>query len=110
MSMVQSYTLTQNSDALTQNVFPALIGLSVIFILLALLVIVFKLLSKNDEQDTASEIIPEQPAQASVPVISPAATTLDGVNNKTAAMLMAIVAHKMNAPLHTLRFISIKKV
>ena len=35
---------------------------------------------------------------------------LHGIDDKTAAVLMAIVAHKLNKPLDNLRFISVREV
>ena len=66
----------------------------------------------------ASKKAPVSTAEAPVaaPISSPAAPgsagtlKLHDVAPKTAAMLMAIVANKMNKPLNELRFISIKEV
>ena len=58
--------------------------------------------------------VPEavDPAPACAPVAPGTAGSLKlhDVEPKTAAMLMAIVAHKMNKPLNELRFLSIKEV
>ena len=59
------------------------------------------------------ETVPGQAAEeASAPVAPGAAgqLKLHDVEPKTAAMLMAIVANKMDKPLNELRFISIKEV
>ena len=66
-------------------------------------------MSKPKEVVTAEPVpevvIPKPPAPGSAGQVK-----LHGVEPKTAAMLMAIVANKMNKPLNELRFISIKEV
>ena len=68
-----------------------------------------KVSMRNPKEVVAAEPIPE------VVVPKPSATgsagqvKLHGVEPKAAAMLMAIVANKMNKPLNELRFISVKR-
>ena len=93
----------------------ALLGYAVVFFGLILLMIVVMAIGKIF---TASEKRKEVPAPAVAPVEVPVAyapgsagkvMTFD-VPDKTAAMLMAIVAEKTGKPLNELRFISIKEV
>ena len=96
----------------------ALLGYSVVFFGLILLMIVVSVLGKcfaaADKKKAAK-------AAAAAPVVveeAPKATApgtagelkLHNVEPKTAAMLMAIVADKMGKPINELRFISIKEV
>lgn len=91
----------------------SILGMLVVFAVLIILMVVVTLMAK----------LTKKPASAPIP--APAASTpaaeklakgscgeikLYDVPEKTAAMLMAITADKMNAPLNTLRFISIKEV
>ena len=105
----------------------ALLGYAVVFfglILLMLVVIALgKAFSAKTEKAAATSAAPA-PAAPAAPVAAPAAPAaqndpapgsagklkLHHVEPKTAAMLMAIVAHKMGKPLNELRFISIKEV
>ena len=93
----------------------AVLGYGVVFFGLILLMIVVMAIGKFF---TASEKRKEVPAPAVAPVEVPVAyapgsagkvMTFD-VPDKTAAMLMAIVAEKTGKPLNELRFISIKEV
>ena len=98
----------------------ALLGYSVVFFGLVLLMCVITLLGK-------AFVAAENKAKAAAPVAAPAAAPapavtadpapgsagklkLHDVEPKTAAMLMAIVADKMGKPINELRFISIKEV
>ena len=94
----------------------ALMGYGVVFFGLILLMIVVSLLGKAFAAGTARE---EKPAPEAAPApeapkpVAPGTAgqlKLYNVDPKTAAMLMAIVAHKLQKPLNELRFISIKEV
>ena len=87
-------------------------------LLVVVLAVVFVvwLLIRNAKQKKAAQAI-----EASVPVEKPETVApkapgsagqlkLYNVEPKTAAMIMAIVANKMDKPLNELRFISIKEV
>ena len=102
----------------------ALLGYSVVFFGLILLMIVVMIMGKffTRGEKKAKEAPAAAPAAAPAPVAAPAAAeapvapgtagqlkTYD-VPPKTCAMLMAIVADKMGKPLNELRFISIKEV
>ena len=90
----------------------SILGMAVVFAVLILLMGFISIMSK----------FMKKPAKAEAPVAAPAAAApraakgscgelkIYDVPEKTAAMLIAITADKMNAPLNTLRFISIKEV
>ena len=102
----------------------ALLGYAVVFFGLILLMCVITIMGKffiaqGKKTATKTAAVKTEPAAAPVaaaPVVEvPAPGTagqlkLHDVPPKTAAMLMAIVANKMNKPLNELRFISIKEV
>ena len=97
-------------------------GYGVVFAGLIVLMVVVILVGKCFSRKKAEKKPEAQPVAEAAPVEpapAPAAPTAPGsagqlkmhdVPPKTAAMLMAIVAHKMNKPLNELRFISIKEV
>ena len=94
----------------------ALLGYGVVFLGLILLMIVVTIVGKiftAGQKKPAPAAAPEAPAAAPEAPAAPGTAgqlKLHNVEPKTAAMLMAITADKMNAPLNTLRFISIKEV
>ena len=105
----------------------ALLGYSVVFFGLILLMCVITVMGKifvaNDKKAAAAAAAAKA-GMSAAPVAAPAATPvaevpapgtagqlkLHDVPPKTAAMLMAIVANQMGKPLNELRFISIKEV
>ena len=104
----------------------ALLGYAVVFVgLIALMIVVIAMgkafTAKKETAEAPAAPAPAAPAAA--PVTVTAVPTAEGVAPgsagklkiydvppKTAAMLMAIVANKMDKPLNELRFISIKEV
>ena len=98
----------------------ALLGYAVVFVgLIALMVVILiegKISVSKNEKDEAPKAAAAAPAPAPKPVLAAAAPGTAGevklfnVPDKDAAMLMAIVAHKLNKPLNELRFKSIKEV
>ena len=80
---------------------------------LLVLVVVIAVIRRATKKDAAPAIVEEAPA---APVEAPAAPgsagklKLHSVEPKTAAMVMAIVADKLQKPINELRFISIKEV
>ena len=97
----------------------ALLGYSVVFLGLILLMIVVIILGKAfsaAEKKKAAKQAPvaaEEAAPAAPQPVAPGTAgqlKLHNVDPKTAAMLMAIVADKLGKPLNELRFISIKEV
>ena len=95
----------------------AILGYGVVFLGLILLMIVVLLFgkaflsaSKKPAKETAAE--QQQPVQT-VPETAPGAAgqlKLHDVDPKTAAMLMAITANKLDKPINELRFLSIREV
>ncbi len=97
----------------------ALLGYGVVFFGLILLMVVVTLMGKafvaaqkRKKAEAPAPVIAE-PAPAPAAPTAPGSAggvKLHGVEPKTAAMLMAIVADKTGKPLNELRFISIKEV
>lgn len=109
--------------ALTDAAITAVFGYCVVFVGLILLMAVLYItgaIFKNREAKAAEKSAAAKPAANAAPVQEatavPAApgsaghVKLHGVPDKEAAMIMAIVADKMQTPLNELRFISIKEV
>ena len=98
-----------------QNPQPDYVALAMVLVLaliVAIMAIQKRFFSKAKEPDLAAASVPhpaEEPEQPAAPG-SAGQVKLHGVEPKTAAMLMAIVANKMGKPLNELRFISIKEV
>jgi len=90
----------------------ALLGYGVVFSGLLLLMLVVTLLGKAftaGKKHAPVAYTPEETPPAEAPG-SAGSIKLHGVDPKTAAMLMAIVANKLDKPINSLRFISIKEV
>ena len=97
----------------------ALLGYAVVFVgiifLMTVIIILGKIFIGMDKKKKAIAA-PEQETAAVVDEPTPTAPGAAGnlklynVEPKTAAMIMAIVANKMNKPLNELRFLSIKEV
>lgn len=99
-------TATQN----TQPDFVALAMVIVLAVIVAIMAIRKRFCAKPAQPEP--EVIPvpaEEPKYPTAPG-SAGQVKLHGVEPKTAAMLMAIVADKMGKPLNELRFISVKEV
>ena len=104
----------------------ALLGYSVVFFGLILLMCVIMVMGKifiAKDKKAAEKAAAAKASVSAAPVAVPAAPAapvpapgsagqlkLYDVEPKTAAMIMAIVANKMGKPLNELRFISIKEV
>ncbi len=94
----------------------ALLGYSLVFFGLILLMTVITIIGRAFSVKTAKSASAIAPAPVAAPAPAPSAPGVAGelklhdVEPKTAAMLMAIVADKMGKPLNELRFISIKEV
>ena len=95
----------------------AILGYAVVFVGLVLLMLVVTLIGKVFTAKAAKASKAEAPQEAAAPE-APKPTApgtagevkLHNVDPKTAAMLMAIVADKLQKPINELRFISIKEV
>ena len=95
----------------------SVLGFAVVFLGLILLMIVIKIMNvvmhagKKKEAAPAAAAAPAAPAPAKPAAPGSAGEIkLYNVPDKEAAMIMAIVANKMNKPLNELRFKSIKEV
>lgn len=98
----------------------ALLGYAVVFFGICLLMAVVMLMGKYFvAQDNKAKAAKAAAAPAAAPTEAPAKPLAPGsagelkmydVEPKTAAMIMAIVADKLQKPLNELRFISIKEV
>ena len=117
--------LTSGAMGIAEAGVYALLGYSVVFFGLILLMAVVIVMGKffTAKKEKAAEVPVAAPAApAPVPAAAPAAVAAEtapgtagqlktyDVPPKTCAMLMAIVADKMGKPLNELRFISIKEV
>jgi len=95
----------------------SLVGICVVFavlvILMAMIWVMSKLLKLKKAKAPAAEATVAVPAVAEAPKLAPGSCgevkTFD-VPDRTAAMLMAIVADKLGKPLNELRFVSIREV
>ena len=111
-----------------QALFSSLLGIGIVFValiaLMAVIVLLSKAMKKKNSVSALAEQPPVRPAPPSLqasPVKAPdtpktlalgsaGPLILREVEEKDAAMLMAIVAYQMKKPLNKLRFISIKQV
>ena len=124
MLMLSSTADYTNPTILEAGIIASL-GYVVVFAGLILLMVVVigigKLFSAGSKETAAdpAPAAPAAPAVTAAPMASAESAAAPGsagqlklydVPPKTAAMLMAIVAHKMGKPLNELRFISIKEV
>lgn len=96
----------------TQNAQPDYVALAMVLVLAVIvMVMVIRKRLSGKPQEAAPVAVSPTPPQETVPAPGSAGQIkLHGVAPKTAAMLMAIVADKMQKPLNELRFISIKEV
>ncbi len=100
--------------SIAESLLIALIGFVTVFVVLIVLMAIIVLISKVFSDKKSKPAPVQQPA---VPPAAPAeprevytGVKLNSVDEKTAAVLMAIVADKLDKPLENLRFISIKEV
>ena len=90
----------------------ALLGYVVVFFGLVLLMGVIAVFGKimKAEKKPAPAAVATPAAPAHAPVATCEGCTLENVDEKTAALIMAIVADETSIPLNQLRFISIKEM
>ena len=98
-----------------QNTQPDYVALAMVLVLAVIVDIMAirkHMATQKKETEISVEPIPEPIVAEPIPAAPGAAgqIKLYGVEPKTAAMVMAIVANKMDKPLNELRFISIKEV
>lgn len=110
-----------NNISIPETLAVVVLGMVVVFAVLALLWLIIAVESKvianlesknKPETPAAATPAPAAPAAAPAPVAkgSCGGVMLHDVPDRTAAMIMAIVADGLNTPLNELRFISIKEV
>lgn len=98
----------------------SILGLAIVFSVLIVLMLVIKVMEKftargQDVQVSAPVAVSAAPVPAEAAPVKPAPGTagelkLYNVNERDAAMVMAIVADSLGKPLNELRFISIREV
>ena len=94
----------------TQPDYVALAMVLVLAVIIAIMAIRKKVSMRNPKEVVAAEPVPEAAMPKPTAPGSAGQVKLHGVEPKTAAMLMAIVANKIDKPLNELHFISIKEV
>jgi len=92
----------------------SVIGIAVVFFALVLLMVIINLMTLLIKEKAEAQPVAAAPAPAAV-VKKPAPGSagelkLYDTDPRTAAMLMAIVADEMKAPINELRFISIREI
>ena len=95
----------------TQNTQPDYVALAMVLVLAVIIAIMA--IRKKASMHSSKEVVAAEPVPEVASPTAPGSAgqvKLHGVEPKTAAMLMAIVANKMGKPLNELRFISIKEV
>ncbi len=116
-------TAGETADKIAKAGLAAILGYAVVFFGLVLLMAVITIMGKVMASKTAAATKPAAPAPAPAAAPAPAPAPeipaapgsagevkLFDVPDKEAAMIMAIVADKMQRPLNELRFKSIKEV
>ncbi len=99
----------------------ALSGIVIVFIMLAVLCMIIPLISKAVQstqkpavRERVSSPPPQRPAPpprpAATPAAAPSGPSLIGVDEKTAACIMAIVSHETGIPLSELNFQRIQAI
>ena len=100
--------------SITDILLISLIGFLTVFVVLVFLMLIIVLISKVskmlDKPAKKKETAPIADVSAPDTADTYTGVKLNGVPDKTAAILMAIVADKLDKPLDNLRFISIKEV
>ena len=99
--------------AAVQNTQPDYVALAMVLalaVIVAIMAIRKKVSAHAPKEVVAAEPVPEVSLPKPAAPGSAGQVKLHGVEPKTAAMLMAIVANQMNKPLNELRFISIREV
>jgi hypothetical protein len=99
--------------AATQNTQPDFVALAMVLaiaVIVAIMAIRKRFFTKTEEPEPAAVSVSAEAPELPVAPGSAGSIKLHGVEPKTAAMLMAIVADKMGKPLNELRFISVKEV
>ena len=99
----------------SESMLLSLIGFAIVFFVLVMLILVVRLITGLSKRERTSQRA-DAVADVSQPVLKVPASgsagevSLFSVDDKTAAMVMAIVADEMQTPLNELRFISITEL
>lgn len=95
----------------------SLLGMLVVFFALVLIMLMIKLMTavgkRREGVSAPAAAVPAAPVQAAPAALAPGSAgdvKLYDTDPRTAAMLMAIVADELKAPLCELRFISIREI
>ena len=113
-----NFALFQSDISLIEALGYSVLGMSIVFAVLIMLIGVIKIMELFTNRNNKEEAPVEAPVTAPMPVpisAKPAPGTagelkLYNVEERDAAMVMAIVADKLGKPLNELRFISIREV
>ena len=113
-----NFALFQSNISLIEGLGYSVLGMAIVFAVLIMLIGVIAIMNKCINSGKAEEAAPAAPATAPLPTpksANPAPGTagelkLYNVEERDAAMVMAIVADKLGKPLNELRFISIREV
>ena len=113
-----NFTLFQSNVSLIEGLGYSVLGMSIVFLVLIMLIGVIKIMELFTNRGKKEESAPAAASAAPMPVsqaAKPAPGTagelkLYNVEERDAAMVMAIVADKLGKPLNELRFISIREV
>ena len=116
MTFLMAKTVETKDFTISEGLLYALIGFVLVLVVLIVLMGFIYLLSyivrKFADRKKAAPAT-EEPAAAVAPELAPGSSgsiKLYNVDERTAAMVMAIVADELQTPLNELRFISIKEV
>ena len=112
-----NFALFQSDVSLIESLGYSVLGMAIVFAVLIMLIGVIAIMNKFVNRNT-EEAAPAAAATAPLPTpksANPAPGTagelkLHNVEERDAAMVMAIVADKLGKPLNELRFISIREV
>ena len=113
-----NFALFQSNVSLIEALGYSVLGMSIVFAVLIMLIGVIAIMDKVINGTKTEEAAPAPAATAPMPTpksANPAPGTagelkLYNVEERDAAMVMAIVADKLGKPLNELRFISIREV
>ena len=116
------FTFFQSDVSLITGLGYSILGMAIVFLVLIMLIGVIKIMEiaakRLNKEESAAEAAPVQSNPAAVPAPVPVKYApgtagelkLYNVEERDAAMVMAIVADKLGKPLNELRFISIREV
>ena len=112
--------LFQSDVSLIDSLGYSILGMAIVFTVLIMLIGVVKIVEQFTKRLNKEEVSAETPAAAAAPAAAPAPAKpapgtagelkLYNVEERDAAMVMAIVADKLGKPLNELRFFSIREV